>query len=116
MTGISGLTMSTGDSEDSWINDLIEKSSAAKRCAYCPYSKFPVGAALLSDDGTIFTGCNVENASYPVGICAERTAISKAVSEGHQSFKSIAIISWVSYCINVTSPSSFFYIIGYNGT
>lgn len=84
--------MSSGDT-DSWVNDLIAKSSDAKRYAYCPYSKFRVGAALLSDDGKVFTGCNVENAAYPVGICAERTAISKAVSEGYQNFKSIAVIS-----------------------
>lgn len=59
--------------------------------AYCPYSRFPVGAALECADGTVFTGCNVENAAYPVGICAERTAMSKAVSEGHTDFVRIVI-------------------------
>ena len=59
--------------------------------AYCPYSHFPVGAALECSDGTVFTGCNIENASYPVGTCAERTAMSKAISEGHQDFVRIVI-------------------------
>ena len=59
--------------------------------AYCPYSHFPVGAALECADGTVFTGCNVENAAYPAGICAERNAIFHAVSEGHTSFRRIVI-------------------------
>lgn len=59
--------------------------------AYCPYSHFPVGAALECADGTVFTGCNIENAAYPVGICAERTAMSKALSEGHRDFVRIVI-------------------------
>ena len=59
--------------------------------AYCPYSHFPVGAALECGDGTIFTGCNVENAAYPAGICAERNAIFHAVSEGHTHFRRIVI-------------------------
>jgi len=59
--------------------------------AYCPYSHFPVGAALECSDGTVFTGCNVENAAYGVTICAERTAMTKAVSEGHRDFARIAI-------------------------
>ena len=60
--------------------------------AYCPYSHFPVGAALECADGTVFTGCNMENASYPVGLCAERTAMAKAVSEGRRDFVRIAIV------------------------
>ncbi|KAJ8259454.1 hypothetical protein GJAV_G00169450 [Gymnothorax javanicus] len=75
------------------INGLIKKSSEAKQFAYCPYSKFRVGAALLTYDGTVFSGCNVENACYNLGICAERTVISKAVSEGYRTFKAIAIAS-----------------------
>ena len=59
--------------------------------AYVPYSHFPVGAALECADGTVFTGCNVENAAYGPTICAERTAIVKAVSEGHRDFVRIAI-------------------------
>ena len=59
--------------------------------AYCPYSHFPVGAALECADGTVFTGCNIENAAYSPGICAERTAVAKAVSEGHTDFVRIVI-------------------------
>ena len=59
--------------------------------AYCPYSHFPVGAVLECSDGTVYTGCNIENASYPVGMCAERTAFSKAVSEGRRDFVRVII-------------------------
>ena len=61
--------------------------------AYCPYSHFPVGAAVECTDGTVFTGCNIENAVYPVGTCAERTAMVKAVSMGHTEFTAIAVVS-----------------------
>ena len=70
---------------------LIGKAIAASRKAYVPYSNYRVGAALLSTDDTVYTGCNVENSSYPAGICAERTAIVKAVSEGVQNFKTIVV-------------------------
>ena len=63
---------------------LIQIASSMLERSYCPYSHFPVGAALLCADGTVFTGCNVENAAYGSCICAERTALVKAVSEGHQ--------------------------------
>ena len=59
--------------------------------AYCVYSRFPVGAALECEDGAVFTGCNVENAVYPAGICAERNAIFHAVAEGHTRFRRIVI-------------------------
>ena len=59
--------------------------------AYAPYSHFPVGAALECTDGMVYTGCNVENAAYPAGICAERNAIFHAVSEGHTTFKRIVV-------------------------
>src|SRR5699024_3576592 len=59
--------------------------------AYVPYSRFPVGAALLTKDGQVFTGCNVENASYPLSICAERTAVFKAVSEGERDFEKLVV-------------------------
>ncbi|KAK3105111.1 hypothetical protein FSP39_017486 [Pinctada imbricata] len=72
---------------------MISASSNMKKKSYCPYSKFRVGAALLCEDGTIITGCNVENASYGLSICAERTALTKAVSEGHRRFKAIAVAS-----------------------
>jgi cytidine deaminase len=72
---------------------LVELAREARRLAYAPYSKFLVGAALLSRDGRIFTGCNVENASYGGTICAERTALVKAVSEGCREFTAIAVVS-----------------------
>lgn len=59
--------------------------------AYVPYSRFPVGAALECADGTVFTGCNVENASYPAGLCAERNAMFHAVAEGHTDFVRIVV-------------------------
>ncbi|MCT4585169.1 MAG: cytidine deaminase [Peptostreptococcaceae bacterium] len=73
--------------------ELLILAEKAKENAYVPYSKFHVGAALLTDEGKIFTGCNVECASYGGTNCAERTAIFKAVSEGYKNFKAIAIAS-----------------------
>ena len=73
--------------------ELIQKAKEAKEQAYAPYSGFHVGAALRCKDGTIFTGCNIENSAYGPTNCAERTAIFKAVSEGFREFEAIAIIS-----------------------
>lgn len=64
--------------------ELINRAFSMLEYSYAPYSKFPVGAALLCSDGTVFTGCNVENAAYGSTICAERTAVVKAISEGHR--------------------------------
>ena len=64
--------------------ELVERAIEMLDRAYCPYSAFAVGAALLCADGSVFTGCNVENAAYGSTICAERTALVKAVSEGHR--------------------------------
>ena len=71
--------------------ELCQKAQEMLKMAYVPYSHFPVGAALESEDGTVFTGCNIENAAYGPTNCAERTAVFKAVSEGHRKFKRIAI-------------------------
>lgn len=76
---------------DARDDDLVAAAVAALRNAYSPYSKIQVGAALRARDGRIFTGCNVENASYGLTWCAERTAIVKAVSEGAQHFATLAI-------------------------
>jgi len=75
------------------VGGLIDKCFEAKQKSYSPYSKFPVGAALFCEDGTIFTGVNVENASNGLTICAERTALTKAVSEGYRDFTAIAVCS-----------------------
>jgi len=72
---------------------LVQAARKARLRAYTPYSNYKVGAALLTQDGTIFTGCNVENAAYPACICAERVAITKAISEGCQNFTAIAIVT-----------------------
>ncbi len=73
--------------------ELLSIADKAMGNAYAPYSKFKVGAALLCKDGTVFTGCNIENATYGATNCAERTAIFKAVSEGQRDFEAIAIVS-----------------------
>ena len=75
------------------IQNLINRAIEARENAYCPYSHFAVGAALLCEDGTLFEGCNIENASYGLTNCAERTAIFKAVSEGHIKFKALAVVA-----------------------
>jgi len=76
-----------------YFSELIEKAKKARIKAYAPYSKFVVGSAVMTDDGFIFTGCNIENISFGLSICAERVAIFKAISAGYQKFKAIAIIS-----------------------
>ena len=72
--------------------ELIHSALEAREKAYCPYSNFKVGAAILFEDGKIYTGSNVENASFGATNCAERTAIAKAVSEGKSMFEAIAIV------------------------
>lgn len=73
------------------IQELIGRALEARENAYAPYSNFQVGAALLSDSGEIYTGCNIENSAYTPTNCAERTAFFKAVSEGARSFRAISI-------------------------
>ncbi len=73
--------------------ELVQAAKEAMEHAYSPYSRFQVGAALLAKDGTVFRGCNIENASYGATNCAERTAIFKAVSEGYREFEAIAIVA-----------------------
>ncbi|AYE33355.1 cytidine deaminase [Clostridium septicum] len=73
-------------------NELIQKAIEARELAYCPYSNFKVGAAALFENGEIYTGCNIENASFGGTNCAERTAIFKGVSEGNKKLKALALI------------------------
>lgn len=74
------------------VKNLIREATEARKKAYAPYSDFKVGAALLSADQEIITGCNIENAAYGIANCAERTALFKAVSEGKRDFAAIAIV------------------------
>lgn len=80
---------------------LIEAALSARENAYVPYSHFKVGAALITEDGRIFTGCNIENASYGAANCAERTAIFKAISEGYTTINALAVVGDVK---NYTYP------------
>ena len=78
--------------EKAEIQALIREAFEGQKFAYVPYSRFHVGAALLGKNGTVYKGCNIENASYGATNCAERTALFKAVSEGCRSFQAIAIV------------------------
>ena len=92
--------------EQTQIRDLIRRAFAARKFAYTPYSHFNVGAALLTRDGKVYTGCNIENAGYTATNCAERTALFKAVSEGERQFSAIAIVGSKEGTVNelVTGP------------
>ena len=83
------------------IKELIIEAIKAKENAYAPYSNFKVGSAILTADGSVYSGCNIENASLGATNCAERTAIFKAVSEGHKEIKSIAVVGDIN---NYTFP------------
>ena len=73
--------------------ELIQAALAASEHAYIPYSNYRVGAALLTNDGEVYAGCNVESASYTPTICAERTALVKAISEGRRDFSAVAVVT-----------------------
>jgi cytidine deaminase len=73
--------------------ELCKQAAGARKFAYAPYSKYPVGAAVLTSTGKIYTGVNVENISYPNGICAERTAVFKAISEGEKKITAVAVVT-----------------------
>jgi len=86
-------------------SDLVAKAIEMRKQAYTPYSNFMVGAALLTKDGKIYQGCNIENAGYTPTVCAERTAFFKAVSEGEREFAAIAVAGWPK---GATEPSQAF--------
>lgn len=71
--------------------DLVHRAMAVRHRAYAPYSNYAVGAAILTTDGNVFEGVNIENASYPLSICAERTALFQAVSHGKRTFRAVAV-------------------------
>jgi len=75
------------------VTTLIEEAKLARQKAYVPYSKFQVGAALLTKDGKVYHGCNIENAAYSMCNCAERTAIFSALAQGDRNFKALAVIA-----------------------
>jgi len=75
------------------MEKLINAARLAKKNSYSPYSKYSVGAAVLTDDDTIISGCNVESSSYSLTCCAERTALFSAISNGHNKFKALAVIT-----------------------
>lgn len=81
------------------FQDIKEAAVAASEFSYAPYSHFHVGAALLCSDGAIFSGCNIENRSYGLTVCAERSAVSSAVSAGRKEFKAVAV-----YCRDSNYP------------
>mgnify|MGYP006269122165 CR=1 FL=1 len=73
--------------------ELVQRALEARKHAYAPYSHYAVGAALLGENGTVYSGANVENAAYPNGTCAERSALFHAVSEGERAFSAIAVLT-----------------------
>lgn len=75
------------------IQSLLDLANEARRKAYAPYSNYPVGSSLRTKSGRVYTGVNIENAAYPAGICAERVAIFKAVSDGEREFDVIAVVT-----------------------
>ncbi|HUT13972.1 MAG TPA: cytidine deaminase [Thermoguttaceae bacterium] len=79
--------------EDTIIDELRSAAQAAAENAYCPYSHFPVGASVLTDSGEIFSGCNVENASFGLTVCAERNAVLQAVAKGHRKIVAVVVVT-----------------------
>lgn len=75
------------------LDELVERARVAREHAYAPYSQFAVGAALLARSGRIYSGCNVENVSFGLSVCAERVAIWKAISEGEREFDALAVVT-----------------------
>lgn len=90
--------------KDIWIQKLIETAIKQLQYSYAPYSHFKVGAALLAENGAIYTGCNIENAAYTPTNCAERTAFFKAVSEGVREFQAICVVGGMNGVLTEYAP------------
>jgi len=86
------------------INSLLDAAQTAREKSYSPYSHFKVGAAVLTQDGKIFSGTNIENASYGLTVCAERNAIFKAIGEGHRRFEALALVTQKLPGLKFNSP------------
>jgi cytidine deaminase len=87
------MTYDNSSLTDDIRRSLIEQATAAREKAYVPYSEYPVGAAILTASGAVYTGCNIEIASYGATSCGERTAAFKAVSEGERQFRAVAVVT-----------------------
>lgn len=85
----------TGERAIPW-DDMVRAATEVRERAYAPYSRFLVGAALLTDDGSLFAGCNVENRSFGLCICAERTAVASAVAAGHRRWRAVVVVTDIS--------------------
>jgi cytidine deaminase len=81
------------DIPEATLKSLIDEATRVSKNAYCPYSHFPVGAAVLTESGEIFSGCNVENASYGLTVCAERNAMFQAVAAGHNKLRALVVVT-----------------------
>lgn len=91
---VDGDTVVEFSSLDSKVQELINAAIKVRNNAYCPYSNFAVGAALRTKTGEIITGCNVENGTFGPSVCAERTAVCKAISEGFREYEAIAVVAF----------------------
>lgn len=91
---VDGQNVVEYSSLDPSVKELIEAAIKVRNNAYCPYSNFPVGAALRTATGEIVTGCNVENGTFGPTVCAERTAVCTAISEGHREFTAVAVAAY----------------------
>ncbi|XP_037959519.1 cytidine deaminase [Teleopsis dalmanni] len=92
------------DNLDVNVQKLINAAIEVRRNAYCPYSSFAVGAAIRTTDGSIYTGCNIENGAFVAGICAERVAAAKAITEGKREFVDCAVVASVDAKHQFTTP------------
>lgn len=87
------MTRTTESAPNATYEQLIEAARQASKHSYSPISRYPVGAAVLTADGTVYTGCNIENANLTTSVCAERSAAIKAICDGHRQFQAVAVVT-----------------------